>query len=284
MEYSGLRKYIYTDQGDNIGYVDLVQSMGTDLTVVNAARATYDKFKPFSESDSELPEEDKKLIKYLISHKHTSTLEHNIVTFRFKVPLFVAKQHMRHRTWSFNEMSRRHTSENIEFWTPNSYRVPDPKNRQQSLQKENFNPTVLVTHGEYSMYEYSASELQKLHAKDCLERYNALINAGIAREQARALLPEMMYTTYWGTIDLNNLVKFLDLREGGDAQWEISQVAVAVHEFADMVWPETMKNYKTPDQRKIEEQSLFEQRVQKEVEKRLNQELLNQNLINQIKG
>lgn len=268
MEFKTFKKFIYLDQGDNIGCVDLVQYMGSDLTVVNAARASYDKFK-VEEENSELSEEDKKLIKYLITHKHTSTLEHNIVTFRFKVPLFVAKQHMRHRTWSFNEISRRHTSENIEFWCPNSYRIPDPKNRQQSLQKENFNPTVFVTHGEYNVYEYSAVALQNLHAKESLERYNALINAGIAREQARAVLPEMMYTTYWGTIDLNNLVKFLDLREGGDAQWEISQVAIAVHEFANMLWPETMKNYKTPDQRKLDEEKRFEQRVEQEVQKRL---------------
>lgn len=267
MQLKTTRKYLYLEQGDNIGYVDLIQSMGTDLTVVNAARASYDKFKS-EEIDTELLEEDKKLIRYLINHKHTSTLEHNIATFRFKVPLFVAKQHMRHRTWSFNEISRRHTSENIEFWTPNSYRVPDPKNRQQSLAKENFDPTVFITHGEYNVYEYTASALQKIHARDCLERYNALINAGVAREQARAILPEMMYTTYWGTIDLNNLVKFLDLREGGDAQWEISQVAIAVHEFADMLWPETMKNYKTPEQRK-------EELIEKEVQKRLEEMLKN---------
>jgi len=274
MEYTGLRKQIYLEQGDEIGYVDLIQSMGTDLTIVNAARATYDKYKPIT--DEQLPDEDKRLIKYLISHKHTSTLEHNIATFRFKVPLFVAKQHMRHRTWSFNEMSRRHTSENIEFWTPNKYRVPDPKNRQQSINTNDFNPVVHITHGEFNSYECKASELQLQHAKDSLERYNALIDAGVAREQARALLPEMLYTTYWGTIDLNNLVKFLDLREGGDAQWEISQVAIAVHEFANMLWPETMKNYKTPEQRKLEE----EKRIQLEVEKRVKQELLNYQLTN----
>lgn len=264
------RKYIYLEQGDQIGCVDLIQSMGSDLTVVNAARASYDRFKEFEHDNEELSIEDKKLIKYLINHKHTSTLEHNIVTFRFKVPLFVAKQHMRHRTWSFNEISRRHTSDNIEFWTPNYYRTPDPKNRQQSLNNnDSFDPIVHVVHGEYSMHESTASELQKNHAKNCLDTYSALINAGVCREQARAVLPEMMYTTYWGTIDLNNLVKFLELREGGDAQWEISQVAKAVHEFAEMLWPETMKNYKTPDQRKLEE----EQRINLEVEKRLVYEL-----------
>ena len=266
MEFTTLRKQIYLDQGDEIGYVDLVQSLGTDLTVVNAARASYDKYKVSNEGEM-LSNEDKKLIKYLIEHRHTSTLEHNIATFRFKVPLFVAKQHMRHRTWSFNEISRRHTSENIEFWTPNYYRTPDPKNRQQSLNNDlQFNPTVHVVHGEFSMHESTASELQKVHAKNCLDTYSALINAGVCREQARAVLPEMMYTTYWGTIDLNNLVKFLDLREGGDAQWEISQVAKAVHEFAEMLWPETMKNYKTPEQRKQIEQEKIELEVQRRIE------------------
>lgn len=87
--------YLY---GDNIGKVELVESMGSDLTIVNAARVSFGKHK------EELDGRDLKLIKYLIKHKHTSTLEHNLVTFRFKVPLFIRSQHHRHRTWSYNEI------------------------------------------------------------------------------------------------------------------------------------------------------------------------------------
>jgi thymidylate synthase (FAD) len=83
---------------DGIGQVDYVSHMGSDLTVVNSARVSFGVEK------DELDERDKKLIKYLISHKHTSTLEHNLITFRFTVPLFVRSQHHRHRTWSYNEI------------------------------------------------------------------------------------------------------------------------------------------------------------------------------------
>ena len=89
--------YLYND---NIGRVDYVEHMGNDLTVVNSARVSFGKQK------EEIDEKDKKLIKYLIKHRHTSTLEHNAITFRFVVPLFVRSQHHRHRTWSYNEISR----------------------------------------------------------------------------------------------------------------------------------------------------------------------------------
>ena len=87
---------------DDIGRVDYVNHMGSDLTVVNSARVSFGVEK------QELDGRDKKLINYLIKHKHTSTLEHCHVTFRFTVPLFVRSQHHRHRTWSYNEISRRY--------------------------------------------------------------------------------------------------------------------------------------------------------------------------------
>ena len=93
--------YLYSD---NIGKVDLVQHMGSDLTVVNSARVSFGVEK------ADLDDRDKKLINYLIKHRHTSTLEHCSITFKFTVPLFVRSQHMRHRTWSYNEISRRYTS------------------------------------------------------------------------------------------------------------------------------------------------------------------------------
>jgi thymidylate synthase (FAD) len=87
--------------GDGIGSVDLVDHMGTDLTIVNSARVSFGKHK------EKIDEKDEKLINYLVEHRHTSTFEHNLITFRFTVPLFVRSQHHRHRTWSYNEISRR---------------------------------------------------------------------------------------------------------------------------------------------------------------------------------
>ena len=103
--------------GDGIGRVDLVEYMGTDLTIVNSARVSYGKHK------ETLDEKDKKLVNYLVMHRHTSTFEHNVVTLRFLVPLFVRGQHHRHRTWSYNEISRRYTDVNIQFYEPEQFRT-----------------------------------------------------------------------------------------------------------------------------------------------------------------
>ena len=89
--------------GDDIGKVQLIQHYGDDKMVVNSARVSFGKHK------EELDEKDKKLIKYLIENRHTSTLEHCGATFKFVVPLFIRSQHHRHRTWSYNEVSRRYT-------------------------------------------------------------------------------------------------------------------------------------------------------------------------------
>ena len=111
---------------DGIGCVEYVQHMGEDITIVNSARVSFGKHK------EQMDEKDKKLIKYLLRHRHTSTLEHNIVTFRFSVPLFVRSQHHRHRTWSYNEVSRRYTEENIKFYEPKDFRTQHKSNRQAS--------------------------------------------------------------------------------------------------------------------------------------------------------
>ena len=106
--------YLYDDQ---IGRVDYVQHMGSDLTVVNSARVSFGVEK------KDLDLRDKRLINYLIKHRHTSTLEHCSITFRFVVPLFVRSQHHRHRTWSYNEISRRYTDKDIQFYTPSAFRL-----------------------------------------------------------------------------------------------------------------------------------------------------------------
>ena len=103
--------------GDGIGAVQYVEHMGSDLTIVNSARVSFGKQK------MTMDKRDEKLIAYLMEHKHTSTLEHNIVTFRFIVPLYVRSQHHRHRTWSYNEISRRYTDVDIRFYEPKEFRT-----------------------------------------------------------------------------------------------------------------------------------------------------------------
>ena len=222
---------------DDIGRVDYVNHMGSDLTVVNSARVSFGVEK------QELDGRDKKLINYLIKHKHTSTLEHCHVTFRFTVPLFVRSQHHRHRTWSYNEISRRYTSKDLQFYLPSEFRTQHKSNRQASNENELVDPVIIPDiHG--TGYEVKASNLIKKSANESVTLFNTLLNAGVCREQARMVLPQNLYTEYYGTVNLNNLLKFIDLRTHMGAQWEIQKVAEACLEIATDLWPITVKSYR----------------------------------------
>ena len=208
---------------DGIGRVDYVSHMGTDLTIVNAARVSFGKHK------EEINEQDEKLIKYLAEHRHTSTFEHNVVTFRFTVPLFVRSQHHRHRTWSYNEISRRYTGVDIQFYEPHLFRTQHKSNRQASNIEELTNP-VLPGGSD-------CNEMVVLHHQKSLDLYEEMIKAGVCREQARGILPQSMYTEYYGTANLSNLIKFIDLRTHEGAQWEIQKVAEACLSIATDLYP-----------------------------------------------
>jgi len=218
---------------DDIGSVSYVEHMGSDLTVVNSARVSFGVEK------AELDDKDRKLIRYLIKHRHTSTLEHNTVTFRFVVPLFVRSQHHRHRTWSYNEISRRYTDKDLNFYLPNNFRTQHKSNRQASNTEELINPQVYP-----NLSLIKASELLEIRTLDCLDTFNNLLDVGVCREQARMILPQNLYTEYYGTVNLNNLLKFIDLRTHMGAQWEIQKVAEACLEMATDLWPETVNAYR----------------------------------------
>jgi thymidylate synthase (FAD) len=217
--------------GDGIGRVDLVDHMGTDLTIVNSARVSFGKHK------EKLDEKDKKLVKYLVEHRHTSTFEHNVVTLRFCVPLFVRSQHHRHRTWSYNEISRRYTDVNIQFYEPEQFRTQHKSNRQASNADEVANPVL------YTPVQ-KASEAVRAHHEESMRLFNKMIDAGVCREQARGVLPQNMYTEYYGTVNLSNLLKFVDLRTHEGAQWEIQKVAEACLDIAEDLWPVAVSSYR----------------------------------------
>ena len=228
--------YLYDDK---IGSVEYVQHMGDDLTIVNAARVSFGKQK------NKINGRDKKLIKYLISNRHTSTLEHNVVTFRFCVPLYVRSQHHRHRTWSYNEISRRYTDENLKFYEPTTFRTQHKSDRQASNNEDQINPTLgSVKKTLIPTSALTASQAFINHHLKSLELYHDLLSNGVCREQARGVLPQNLYTEYYGTVNLNNLVKFLDLRIDEHAQWEIRRVAEACRDIAKELWPEAMKHFK----------------------------------------
>ena len=223
-----LTKYLYEDK---IGRVQLVQHWGDDSTVVRSARVSFGKDL---KKDS-LSERDVKLIRYLIENKHTSTLEHCGMTFKFVVPLFVRSQHHRHRTWSYNEISRRYTDVNIQFYEPNEFRTQHKSNRQASNLGELKNPTLACGS--------DCDELVSLHHQVSLDLYEKMINAGVCREQARGVLPQNMYTEYYGTCNLSNLLKFIELRLHDGAQYEIQAVAKACLQLAEKFFPITVGSY-----------------------------------------
>ena len=223
--------------GDGIGRVEYVEHMGTDLSVVNSARVSFGKHQ------EELNEKDKKLISYLIRHRHTSTLEHNVITYRFVVPLYVRSQHHRHRTWSYNEISRRYTDVDIQFYEPTGFRTQHKSNRQASNADELVDPFVPRT-ARCSISTLKVSDLVHAHHTHALKLYNEMIEMGVCREQARGILPQNLYTQYYGTVNLNNLLKFIDLRTHEGAQWEIQKLAEACLEIATDLWPVTVNAYR----------------------------------------
>jgi len=229
--------------GDGIGAVEYVSHMGTDLTVVNAARVSFGKHK------NVLDEKDEKLIKYLISHRHTSTLEHNQLTLRFIVPLYIRSQHHRHRTWSYNETSLRYTSENLRFYEPSAFRTQHASNRQASNPNERIDPMLNredESHPKWGEWikPYHASQAVRDHHLSSVELYERLLASGVCREQARGVLPQNLYTEYYGSCNLNNLLKFIDLRTHEGTQWEIQHVARACLEIAGDLWPVTVGAYR----------------------------------------
>ena len=228
--------------GDGIGKVEYVSHMGSDLTVVNSARVSFGVEK------EQLDDKDKKLINYLIKHRHTSTLEHNLVTFRFCVPLYIRSQHHRHRTWSYNEISRRYTDVDLRFYEPKAFRTQHKSNRQASNAEELIDPEITTSvfnedgskwEGFFIDQEVKSTNLVKEHHEQSLSLFNQLIEAGVCREQARGVLPQNLYTEYYGTVNANNLFKFISLRMHEGAQWEIQKVAEACLEIAYDLYPIT---------------------------------------------
>ena len=174
-----MRKNLYGGQG----YVELVDMMGDDSRVAWAARTS-------TGGGSKTPERDRRLIHYLFRHKHHSPLEHVVFTFEMKVPIFVARQLMRHRIgWSFNELSRRYVSPKPEFYHRHG---ADPK-------------TGMFYEGVVEQYNF------------LLERYD--------NEVARDVLPMSTMTTIRATVNLRALLHFFDLRLSENAQNEIRELA-----------------------------------------------------------
>ena len=226
---------------DNIGFCELLDYMCEDLDIVNSARVSFDV------SHTKLEERDVKLIKYLYRNKHTSPFEHCTIKFSCKVPLFVARQHMRHRTWSYNEVSRRYTNVNLEFYTPKEFRPQAETNRQASIHDGMMtNPVVNTISGSTQDWITRADEALLSHTRKSVKLYNTFLDKGICREQARMVLPQNMYCNYIATANLLNVLKFIGLRNKPDAQWEIKVLAEQMGKFVEDLFPIAWEAFKEP--------------------------------------
>ncbi len=225
MEIKDETIYLY---GDEIGRCDFIQSWGNDIMAVNAARASFGVEK------EELDEKDKKLINFLVKHKHTSVFEHGGITFRCVVPLFVRSQHHRHRTWSYNEISRRYTNVNLQFYEPESFRTQHKSNRQASNDKDLINPEL-----QHCLRTRRISDHVRVHHVQSIELFDTMIGAGVCREQARGVLPQNLYTTYYASANVSNIIKFIGLRDKPEAQQEIRVLAQAMKKFLEREFPHT---------------------------------------------
>ena len=222
---------------DGIGSVEYISHMGSDLSIVNAARVSFGSEK------EELDDKDKKLINYLVKHNHTSPFEHCAITMRFTVPLFIRSQHHRHRTWSYNEISRRYTSVDMEFYEPSEFRTQHKSNRQASTETL-VNPDLSDVTGLCAHPLNTASKAVREHHKSSMSLYQKLMDKGVCREQARGVLPQNLYTQYYGTVSLLNALKFVELRAHEGAQWEIVKVAEAMLEIMDPLFPVAIAAYR----------------------------------------
>ena len=222
--------YIY---GDAIGGVSLVDYMGNDKRAVSAARVSLlnDELDGF---DDDLDEGERRLLAFLAREQHTSPFEHSTVSVRVTCPLFVSKQIMRHRTFSFNEVSRRYTSKGLEFFIPKTLRQQAVKNLQCST-------------GDAVQDNSATLTVCQDQIDTAFEAYTTLINAGVCREQARGVLPQCLYTEFYMSGNLLNWFKFLRLRLHPHAQPEVQAVAKAVLEFLRVQFPVTTELFINED-------------------------------------
>lgn len=204
------------------GFVALVDHMGNDARIVQAARVSYQK-------GTKAVSTDRHLIRYLLRNLHTTPLEKIRFEFHVKLPIFIARQWMRHRMGSFNEVSARYSVMPDEFYIPNPLRKQSETNRQGSSDEVVTKVSWPEFEGpEEGSAEDNPQEFIRSSSNCSYKDYELLMESGAARELARSVLPVNIYTEFYWTVDLWNLMHFLRLRVDGHAQKEIQEYGNAI--------------------------------------------------------
>ena len=216
------------------GYIEVVDTLGDDLTPVNAARVSFggrsDKFEA----------KDRRLSKFLIKHKHFSPFRHQHVMMIIKAPEFVMRQWYKHvvgiettsthptKDHAWNEISGRYIPVK-EYYIPKTWRKQSEDNKQAS-------------EGELDdLHQKRMNHLYDRYLKDVERVYDTMVQTGMAKEQARIVLPLSQYTLVWWTASFQSIMNFIDLRDEKTAQWEIREYAKVLKEIMLEIYPETTK-------------------------------------------
>lgn len=210
------------------GFVALVDYMGDDAAIVQAARCSYG-------AGTKKLSEDRDLIRYLLRHKHTTPFEMVELKFHVKLPIFVARQLIRHRTANVNEYSMRYSLPPMQFY------VPGYDNTGMQSKKNKQGRAVPVSPEQYNQFRLHWEVLQK----NSVELYEMMVSekVDLARELARLHLPLSIYTEWYWKIDLHNLLGFLRLRVDKHAQWEIQQVSQLKARICNLVAPNATEGW-----------------------------------------
>lgn len=223
----------------NKSTVELIDSMGTDLSVVNAARVSFDKESSWEitdeqykfgilEQEKSLSKQDEKLINYLAKHNHWSPFAHTSIQLRVNAPLFVARQLVKHQVGGvWNEVSRRYVDEEPTFYFPDKWRKRAENVKQGS--------------GGDLEDQMQPSQCFENAISNCLTQYNNLLLSGVAPEQARMILPQNMMTTWYWTGSLMFFHRVFKQRAEAHAQLETQEIAIQIGDICNNLFPVSWK-------------------------------------------
>ena len=226
-----------------------IDHMGSDLSVVNAARVSFGKVskweEPFEDCDTSLlrlSERDEKLIRYLAKHNHISPFGHSFASFHVKAPIFVARQLVKHKFLRWNEISRRYVDDEPEFWWPDKWRGRSENKKQGSagtvdLHEYECTGEVLPKSVWVMPLDESLSELSDMYK----DQYKALIKAGVAPEMARMILPQNMYTEWHWSGSMLAWAHVCNLRCHPEAQQETRELCKYIDVSCENLWPVSWK-------------------------------------------
>ena len=211
------------------GFIRLVDYMGGDSRIVQSARVSYGK-------GTKSVREDEALIDYLMRHQHTSPFEQVVLTFHCKMPIFIARQWIRHRAARVNEISGRYSVMEDEFYLPEETAIQ----YQNKDNRQGRDPQEVPVHLRQKVLNILAKGQQVAY-----DDYQKMLADDIARELARINLPLSLYTQWYWQIDLHNLFHFLELRMDEHAQWEIRQYANVIADITRAVAPLAFRAFET---------------------------------------